>query len=484
MKYKNFINNKWLDSDSGKTFEVMNPFTEKVIAEVPASGKSDVDKAVISAEKAFKNWGSMTGGDRRDYLHALAQVSLDNADSLAKTISSEMGKPLKDAITELEDLADYLQYYGELARDQVGRIVSPIEKKSMSLVRYEPYGVVGCIIPWNYPLSLMGWKLAPALAAGNTVIMKPSEVTSLSLLHWADIVSDIMPPGVLNVITGYGSEAGEEIVKHPSIPIITFTGSVQTGKRIARYAADNLKKISLELGGKDPVIICDDIDIDVAAKGTSWGGFVNSGQVCTSIERVYVYSNIADDFIEALVEETKKVKLGDPMDKNTDVGPMASELQLKNTIKKVNLAKKQGARLLVGGNRPKEFERGYFFSPTVFDNIKPDMEIVNEESFSPVIPIQKIDSLDEAITMANSTKYGLGCTIFTKDIERALTAADKIKSGTVCINNPLMENIAAPFGGMKQSGIGREHGIEALDEFREAKHIYIDYDPSKKSWWF
>ena len=484
MNYKNFINNEWLDADSGKTFEVINPFTEKVIAEVPASGKSDINKAVEAAQSAFKIWGTMTAGSRREYLQALAQTSLDHADLLAKTISTEMGKPLKDAMTELEDLSEYLQYYSELARDQVGRIVSPVEKKSMSLVRYEPYGVVGCIIPWNYPLSLMGWKLAPALAAGNTIIMKPSEITSLSLLHWAEIISDIMPPGVLNIVTGYGAEAGEEIVKHSSIPIITFTGSVKTGKRIARLAADNLKKVSLELGGKDPVIICDDADISVAAKGTSWGGFVNSGQVCTSIERVYVYNSVADKFTEALVEEAKKVKLGDPMDENTDVGPMASKAQLKNTIEKVALAKKEGARLLTGGERPLEPARGYFFTPTIFDRVKPDMEIVTEESFSPVIPIQKIDSLDEAVRMANSTKYGLGCTIFTKDIERALTAADKIKSGTVCINNPLMENIAAPFGGMKQSGIGREHGVEALEEFREAKHIYIDYDHTKKSWWF
>ena len=484
MNYKNFINNEWLDADSGKTFEVINPFTEKVIAEVPASGKSDINKAVEAAQSAFKIWGTMTAGSRREYLQALAQTSLDHADSLAKTISTEMGKPLKDAMTELEDLSEYLQYYSELARDQVGRIVSPVEKKSMSLIRYEPYGVVGCIIPWNYPLSLMGWKLAPALAAGNTIIMKPSEITSLSLLHWAEIISDIMPPGVLNIVTGYGAEAGEEIVKHSSIPIITFTGSVKTGKRIARLAADNLKKVSLELGGKDPVIICDDADISVAAKGTSWGGFVNSGQVCTSIERVYVYNSVADKFTEALVEEAKKVKVGDPMDENTDVGPMASKAQLKNTIEKVALAKKEGARLLTGGKRPLEPARGYFFTPTIFDRVKPDMEIVTEESFSPVIPIQKIDSLDEAVRMANSTKYGLGCTIFTKDIERALTAADKIKSGTVCINNPLMENIAAPFGGMKQSGIGREHGVEALEEFREAKHIYIDYDHTKKSWWF
>ena len=484
MNYKNFINNEWFDSDSGNTFEVVNPFTEKVIANVPASGKSDIDKAVRAAQVAFKGWSTMTAGGRRDYLQALAQKSMDHADSLAKIISIEMGKPLKDAMTEIEDLSEYLQYYSELARDQVGRIVSPVEKKSMSLIRYEPYGVVGCILPWNYPLSLMGWKLAPALAAGNTIIMKPSEITSTSLLHWAEIVADIMPPGVLNVITGYGAEAGEEIVKHPSIPVITFTGSVKTGKRIAMHAAENLKKVSLELGGKDPAIICDDADIDVAAKGTSWGALVNSGQVCTSIERVYVFSNIADRFTESLVEESKKVKLGDPMDADTDLGPMASKAQLKNTLEKVALAKEEGARLLTGGHRPQEFDRGYFFSPTIFDRVRPDMEIVTEESFSPVIPVQKVDSLDEAIQMSNATKYGLGCTIFTKDIERAMNAADKIKSGTVCINSPLMENIAAPFGGMKQSGIGREHGIDALDEFREAKHIYIDYEHNKKSWWF
>ena len=208
----------------------------------------------------------------------------------------------------------------------------------------------------------MGWKLAPALAAGNTIIMKPSEITSTSLLHWAEIVADIMPPGVLNVITGYGAEAGEEIVKHPSIPVITFTGSVKTGKRIAMHAAENLKKVSLELGGKDPAIICDDADIDVAAKGTSWGALVNSGQVCTSIERVYVFSNIADRFTESLVEESKKVKLGDPMDADTDLGPMASKAQLKNTLEKVAIAKEEGARLLTGGHRPQEFDRGYFLS--------------------------------------------------------------------------------------------------------------------------
>ena len=349
MNYKNFINNEWCAAESGKTFDVENPYTEEVIAQVPASDEADINVAVAAAKTAFQSWRKLTAGERRDYLRTLANNSREYAEDIAKTITAEMGKPFSNALSEIEEVADYLEYYSELARDHVGRIVAPVEKDSMSLVRYEPYGVVGCIIPWNYPLSLMGWKLAPALAAGNTIIMKPSEVTSLSILHWIEVAGGDMPPGVMNVVTGLGQEAGEALVKHPDVPIIAFTGSVQTGKRIARLAADNLKKVSLELGGKDPVIICDDADVAIAAKGTSWGGFYNAGQVCTSVERVYVFDNIADQFYEALVAEAKKVKLGDPMVKGTDVGPMSSKMQFSNTVNKVDLAKKEGARVLTGG---------------------------------------------------------------------------------------------------------------------------------------
>ena len=484
MNYRNYINNQWCEAETGKTFDVENPFTEEIIAQVPASGEADVNSAVEAAQEAFKSWGKLTASERRDYLRNMADKTRKHAKELAKTITAEMGKPFRDALAELDDVAEYLEYYSELARDHVGRIVAPVEQNSMSLVQYEPYGVVGCIIPWNYPLSLMGWKLAPALATGNTIIMKPSEVTSLSILHWINVAGGDMPPGVMNIVTGFGKDAGEALVKHSDVPMITFTGSVVTGKRIARLASENLKKVSLELGGKDPVIVCDDADVNVAAKGTSWGGFVNAGQVCTSVERVYVYEAIADRFTDALVDEAKKVKLGDPMDKGTNVGPMSSKMQFTNTINKVDLAKKEGARVLTGGQRSGKFEKGYFYEPTIFDQVTHGMDIVTEESFSPVIPIQRIKSMDEAIQMANSTKYGLGCTIFTRDIERALKGADNIKAGTICINNPLMENIAAPFGGMKQSGIGREHGIEALEEFREAKHVYIDYNHKSKDWWF
>ena len=484
MDYKNYINGKWVEAKSGKTFPVENPFNQQIISHVPDSDNHDVNEAVSAANTAYSDWHKMSASERRDLMKELANKSRENANELAKTISMEMGKPFPEALDEIDTVADFLEYYGELARDEVGRIVAPVDRNTMSLVRYESIGVIGCIIPWNYPLALMGWKLAPALAAGNTVVMKPSEITPLSILHWCNVVDSVLPDGVINVITGFGQSAGEPIVKHPDVPVVTFTGSVATGKKIAKFAAENLKKVSLELGGKDPMIICDDADIEIAAQGASWGGFVNAGQVCTSIERVYVFENVMDQFTEAIIEEAKKVVLGDPMKEDTHIGPMASKLQQKKAIEKVNQAIKDGARLLTGGSVPENLDRGYFYQPTVLDNIEPNMEIITEEAFSPVLPIQKVSSIEEAIQWSNDSVYGLGCSIFTNDIDRALTAADDIKSGTVCINSPLMENIAAPFGGMKQSGIGREHGKEALDEFREAKHIFIDYKQESKDWWF
>ena len=484
MDYKNYINGKWVEAKSGKTFPVENPFNQEIISHVPDSDNHDVNEAVSAANTAYSDWHKMSASERRDLMKELANKSRENANELAKTISMEMGKPFPEALDEIDTVADFLEYYGELARDEVGRIVAPVERNTMSLVRYESIGVIGCIIPWNYPLALMGWKLAPALAAGNTVVMKPSEITPLSILHWCNVVDSVLPDGVINVITGFGQSAGEPIVNHPDVPVVTFTGSVATGKKIAKFAAENLKKVSLELGGKDPMIICDDADIEIAAQGASWGGFVNAGQVCTSIERVYVFENVMDQFTEAIIEEAKKVVLGDPMKEDTHIGPMASKLQQEKAIEKVNQAIKDGARLLAGGSVPENLDRGYFYQPTVLDNIEPNMEIITEEAFSPVLPIQKVSSIEEAIQWSNDSVYGLGCSIFTNDIDRALTAADDIKSGTVCINSPLMENIAAPFGGMKQSGIGREHGKEALDEFREAKHIFIDYKQESKDWWF
>ncbi|MBH31787.1 MAG: aldehyde dehydrogenase [Candidatus Marinimicrobia bacterium] len=482
--YKNFVNNDWVDAKSGETFPVENPATEETFAEVPRSKGEDIELAVRAAQDAFGQWRLTSAGKRRSILRKIAAKSRDHRDEIANLITEECGKPLVEAEDEISVIASNFEYYAELGRDQIGRIVAPTSSRSMSLVKYEPYGVVGCIIPWNFPMALMAWKVAPALAAGNTIVLKPSEITPVSILKWVELTCNNLPAGVLNIVTGYGKEAGTPLVEHPDVPVIAFTGSVATGTHISQLAAKRLKKVSLELGGKDPIIVCGDCDVEVAAKGAAWGGFMNAGQVCTSVERVYVFDSVADSFTEALVEEAKQVNIGHPRDSRTDIGPMASSMQYDKALEKVNLAVEQGARLLTGGCRPKKFDKGYFYAPTVFDGMTSDMELMNEETFSPVVPIQRVKSLQEAIELSNATKYGLGCSIYTKDIELAMTAADDIKAGSFWINNPLSENNAAPFGGMKMSGQGRELGIEGLDEFRESKHILIDYRQEKKDWWF
>jgi|TARA_B100001250_G_C19784814_1_gene783631 betaine-aldehyde dehydrogenase len=483
MINKNYINGSWRDSNNGSTFEVENPFTEEVISKVPDSSVHDVDAAVQAAKQAWKDWKMLGSLDMRDLLREIAVKSRNNDKEIASIITAESGKPLIECLDEIEWIASIFEYYSEIGRDQRGRVVAPVTPRSMSMVVKESYGVVGCIVPWNYPLLLMAWKVAPALAAGNTVVIKPSEVTPLSILRWIEIACDHLPKGIINVITGDGV-TGASLVEHPDVKVIAFTGSVDTGKKIAMMAAKQLKKTSLELGGNDPIIICDDVDINIAAKGTAWGGLLNAGQVCTSLERVFVMETIADKFIEAVVEETKKVRLGDPMNGQTDMGPMCSKMQLNRADEKVKKAMDQGARLLCGGSRPEEFKKGYFYSPTVFDNMNSNMELMNLETFGPIIPIQKIKTLDEAIELSNNSMYGLGCNIYTNDMEKALTAADDIKAGSFWINDPLTDNEAAPFGGMKMSGGGRELGIEGLDEFREPKHILIDYQIREKDYWF
>tara|TARA_B110000196_G_scaffold44896_1_gene35241 strand:+ start:567 stop:2054 length:1488 start_codon:yes stop_codon:yes gene_type:complete len=483
IKNKNYINNEWVDARSGNTFEVENPFTEDIIAKVPYSKAEDVDNAVLAAKSAWKNWKTLGSLDMRDLLREVAVKSRKHEREIAEIIVAESGKALIECLDEIEWIASIFEYYSEIGRDQKGRVVAPVASRSMSMVVKEAYGVVGCIVPWNYPLLLMAWKVAPALAAGNTLVIKPSEYTPLSIMRWLEVACDHLPRGTVNMITGDGV-TGSYLVEHSETRVIAFTGSVDTGKKIAIMAARQLKKTSLELGGNDPIIICDDVDINIAARGTTWGGFLNAGQVCTSLERVYVMDNIADDFIEAVVEQAKKVRLGDPMNGKTDMGPMCSIDALSKVEGKVTRAKKEGARLLIGGSRSSKFEKGYFYQPTVFDKIESHMEMMNIETFGPIIPIQKVKNLDEAIALANDSQYGLGCNIYTNDMEKALTAAEDIKAGSFWINDPLTDNEAAPFGGMKMSGGGRELGIEGLDEFRESKHILIDYKIRDKDYWF
>ncbi len=478
-----WINNELTESVSKQRFEVINPATEEVIATVPRGNAEDVGKAVAAANAAFKSWRKVGSLDRKDMLREIAHKLRNRTEELARLITLEGGKPLLENRDEVEWVASCFEYYSEIGRDQMGRVVAPVFEHQMSLVVKEPFGTVAAIVPWNYPLLLMAWKVAPALAAGNTVVIKPSELTPLCTIFFAEIF-DHLPKGVVNILTGFGTECGEPLVTAKGVDVIAFTGSVETGRHIATLAAQQLKKVHLELGGNDPFIICDDVDVDTAVRGAAWTAFLNAGQVCTSAERFYVLEPIAKKFIDGFVEHAKTLRIGNPMGPDVDLGPLASDMQRQKVENRLGLAKKQGAKILCGGKRPEKFSKGYFYEPTVVTEVSPEMELMRSETFGPVAPIQVVKNIEEAIELANNSEYGLGASILTNDLEKALTAAENIKAGTFWINDPLTDNDAAPFGGMRLSGHGRELGIEGLDDFREAKHILIDYKLEKKRYWF
>ena len=484
MKHKNYINNQWVAAMNGSTFDVENPFTEEIIAQVPHSSASDVDAAVQAAKAAWKDWKMLGSLDMRDLLREVAVKSRANDRDIAEIITHESGKPIIECLDEIEWIASIFEYYSEIGRDQRGRVVAPVTPRSMSMIVKEAYGVVGCIVPWNYPLLLAAWKIAPAIAVGNTCVVKPSELSPLSILKWMETCFDHFPSGVVNVLTGYGQETGEPIVTSKGTNVIAFTGSVETGTRIATLAAEQLKKTHFELGGNDALIVCSDVDVEVAARGAFWAATLNCGQVCTSAERIYVEKPVAKDFIDAVVSQAEEVELGDPMGSTTDIGPMVSSEQRDKIESKIANAKDQGAKLMTGGNRPTQFAKGYFLEPTVLTNMDNSMEMMQKESFGPVVPIQTVSSFEEAIKLADESDYGLGCSLYTNDLEKAFTAAREVKAGSFWINDPLTDNEAAPFGGMRKSGGGRELGIEGLNEFREAKHILIDYKVRQKDYWF
>lgn len=478
-----WINNTLTDSVSKQRFEVINPATEEVITTVPRGTAEDVAEAVAAANAAFKGWRKLGSLDMRDMLREVAHKLRNRSEELAKIITMEGGKPLIENRDEVEWVASCFEYYSEIGRDHKGRVVAPVFEHQMSLVVKEPFGTVAAIVPWNYPILLMAWKVAPALAAGNTVVIKPSELTPLCNLFFAEIF-DHFPRGVVNIISGFGNECGEPLVMAKGVDLIAFTGSVDTGRHIATLAAQQLKKIHLELGGNDPFIVCDDVDVDTAIRGAAWAAFLNAGQVCTSAERFYVLEPIAQKFTEGFVEHAKTIRIGNPMGPDVDMGPLVSDMQRQKVENRLALAKKQGAKILCGGKRPEKFSRGYFYEPTVVTNVSPEMELMRTETFGPLAPIQVVKNIEEAIALANNSDYGLGASILTNDLEKALTAAENIKAGTFWINDPLTDNDAAPFGGMRLSGHGRELGIEGLDDFREAKHILIDYKLEKKRYWF
>jgi acyl-CoA reductase-like NAD-dependent aldehyde dehydrogenase len=468
---------------TGGPLEVENPFSEETIAMVGLPSAEQVDAAVAAAREAARGWAETPAIERCELLHEVAARLRARTDELAELMTREGGKPLVENSDEVGWTAAAFDYYAEMGRNFAGRVIPSIESTQLSLVLKEPMGVVGCIVPWNYPLLLLAWKVAPALAAGNAVVCKPSELTPLSTLALAQCFEHL-PPGVVNILAGAG-DVGERIVGDERVDCIAFTGSIDTGKRIARLAAERVARINLELGGKDPFIVLPDVAerIDVAAKGGAWAAFLNAGQVCTSAERFYVMEPVYEDYVAAFVDYTKSLRVGDPLDPETDIGPMVSARQREKVAAQVEAAVAAGAELVTGGDGAGR-ERGYFYAPAVVTGAPSETDLLSEETFGPVAPIVPVKTLDEAIALANSTRFGLGCNVYTKDLDAIVRCMREIKAGTVWFNDPLTDNDAGPFGGMKQSGLGRELGQEGLEAFQETKHVHLETRIAPKDWWY
>jgi betaine-aldehyde dehydrogenase len=468
---------------TGEQIAVENPFTTETIVELPAASAEQVDAAVAAARASWGPWGRMPAGERCELLHEVARRLREGGEDMARTMTAEGGKPLIENRDELEWTAAAFDYYAEIGRDHAGRVIPPIEATQLAMVVKDPLGVVGCIVPWNYPLLLLAWKLAPALAAGNCVVAKPSELTPLSTLMLAPVFAH-MPAGVVNLLAGAG-DVGAQLAAHPGVDCIAFTGSVATGKKVAAACIPRMARMNLEMGGKDAFIVCADVapQIEVAARGGAWAAFLNAGQVCTSAERFYVMEEVFDDYVGAMVEHTRSLVLGDPFDVSTDVGPMVSDPQRAKVIAQLEAASAAGAEILVGGDAGGQ-ERGHFLSPAVITGAAADSALLTEETFGPVAPIVPVSSLDEAITLANSTEFGLGANVYTGELESAVRCMRELRAGTVWINDPLTDNDAGPFGGFKQSGLGRELGREGLEAFQETKHVHMESRIERKEWWY
>jgi acyl-CoA reductase-like NAD-dependent aldehyde dehydrogenase len=467
----------------GRPLGVENPFTEEIIASVGTADPDQLNAAFAAARESAREWAATPAVDRGELLREVATRLRARTDELAEVMTLEGGKPLVENSDEVSWTAACFDYYAEIGRDSAGRVIPSIESSQLSLVVKEPLGVIGCIVPWNYPLLLLAWKMAPALAAGNTLVCKPSELTPLSTLMLAPCL-DHLPAGVVNIVAG-GPEVGAAIASEERVDGIAFTGSVATGKKVAQAAVDRMARVNLEMGGKDPFIVCSDVAdrIDVAAKGGAWAAFLNSGQVCTSAERFYVLEDVYDDYLSAFVDYTEGLVIGDPMQSDTDIGPMVSANQRGKVAAQVEAAVGSGAEVVVGGDSGGQ-DRGHFFAPAVVTGAAPETDLLREETFGPVAPLVPVKSLDEAIELANSTPFGLGANIYTQDFKTILRCMREVKAGTVWFNDPLTDNDAGPFGGFKQSGLGRELGREGLEAFQETKHVHIESEVAPKEWWY
>ncbi|MFN4182461.1 MAG: aldehyde dehydrogenase family protein [bacterium] len=471
------IYGKWVDSESGEWMEVINPATQEVVDRVPRGTAKDVEKAVEGAQEAFLQWSRTPAEERASILFRAVELIESQKKEIAVLLTQEQGKPVSESEREIDHFLHGLRFYAGLANKIRGAYVPMSDASLYGMVLKQPIGVCGAIVPWNFPLTLMGTKVGPALSAGNTIVIKPASTTPLATLKVAGLLLQAgLPPGAINVVTGPGAVVGEALLEHPAVRRIAFTGETQTGKRIAEVAGRGIKRISLELGGSDPMIVCEDADMKKALSAASVGRFYNCGQACLAIKRLYLMESIAEDFITQLVEKVRRLKVGNGLLPDTRLGPLHTEKQRREVEDMVNEAISRGARVLIGGKRPEgeEFSRGFFYLPTLLENVPHDATIVQEECFGPALPIFRVKNLDEAIELANSSKYGLGASIWTRDLSRAYRAAERLEAGNVWINNLHIGYDELPFGGVKQSGFGREHGPEALESYLELKAIVVN----------
>ncbi len=477
------VDGSWVPSRSAVTREIRNPATLELVGLTADCGPDDVQAAVEAAARAQPEWWRIPGVEKAKLLRQVAARIRAAEHELSTLLTRETGKPLIESVDCIDWVAAAFDYYAEVGRQSYGNSVPPVAPHQLNFTIKEPFGVVAAIVPFNFPLLLMAWKLAPALVAGNAVVCKPPHQNPLSNLLMARCF-DCLPRGVVNMLTG-GPETGEALVRHPKIDLIAFTGSIAAGRKIAAQAGADLKKVNLELGSVDPFIVFGDADLDIAVPGVAWARFLNAGQVCTSSKRIYLLESIAEEFTRRLRDYVATLKLGDPMRPETDIGPLISREALETVERQVSEAMRQGARILAGGQRTSPAGLpGHFYQPTILTNVKHGTLPTREEIFGPVISLTVAATPDEAIAMANDSKYGLGACIYTNDLSLAMGAMQGIKAGTFWINDPLSDNDAAPFGGMRWSGMGRELGEEGLDAFREPKHVHLDYQMERKSWWY
>jgi aldehyde dehydrogenase (NAD+) len=479
--FGNFINGEWVPAASGETFESHNPADRtQILGTFAKSAAADVDRAVQAAVAAYPKWMQTPAPERADYLLRVALLLEDRKEALSKVMTQEMGKTLKESRADVQEGIDFAHYMAGQGRRAMGEsIPAELPNKIYMTVRH-PVGVVGLITPWNFPIAIPLWKIAPAIVSGCTSIFKPAEDTPLCAALLVDMFREVgLPPGVLNLVNGYGEDAGAALVDHPDIRAISFTGSLDVGRMINEKCARSMKRCSLELGSKNALIIMPDADLDLAVESAAWGAFATSGQRCTATSRLIVHDDIRAEFTDRLLDRVATMKVGNGLEPDVELAPVINEQQKNRVLEYISLGQQEGAKLLTGGEELKgpEYENGYFLAPTVFTDMTGDMRIAREEIFGPVTGIMKIESVDEAIELANSVDYGLSCSIYTHDITNVFKAVQLLEFGVVYVNAPTIgAEIQVPFGGMKNTGNGhREAGPQSLDEFTEWKTVGIDY---------